>query len=423
MSLTGKTNEEKIWNYLLSKISNKFGVAGLMGNLFAESGLKPNNLQNSYEKSLGYTDDTYTEAVDSNKYKNFVNDKAGYGLVQWTYWSRKQNLLNFANQKKKSIGDLEMQLDFLMSELTNGYSSVLKDLKNAKSVLDASNSVLKNFERPADQSTAVQNKRASYGQTYYDKYASKSTVSTSQPTSNNNSTFKKRLTAPLVNNKFFVNYQKGGYNTCIIIDSSGFVLPNCVGYAHGRVLELIGKTAVNWKLPACNAEDWINKAKENGIKTGSTPKLGSVIVWSKGKKKTSSDGCGHVAVVEEIYSDGSILISESGYKSYTFKTEKVAKGYSKTGYNFEGFVYPEYNFNTEVTPKEIVSKPVQNTFNSYMVKVTASALNIRKGPSTDYVVVGCIKDQGTYTIVEEKNGWGKLKSGAGWISLNYTKRR
>ena len=57
-----------------------------------------------------------------------------------------------------------------------------------------------------------------------------------------------------------------------------------------------------------------------------------------------------------------------------------------------------------------------------MIKVTASSLNIRKGAGTSYPVVGCIKGEGTYTIVAESNGWGKLKSGAGWISLAYTKR-
>lgn len=64
---------------------------------------------------------------------------------------------------------------------------------------------------------------------------------------------------------------------------------------------------------------------------------------------------------------------------------------------------------------------------SYTVKVTASALNIRKGPGTNYGTNGTIKDKGVYTIVAESDGpgaskWGKLKSGAGWISLDYTQR-
>ena len=57
-----------------------------------------------------------------------------------------------------------------------------------------------------------------------------------------------------------------------------------------------------------------------------------------------------------------------------------------------------------------------------MVKVTADALNIRKGPGTNYAIVGCITDKGSYTIVEENNSFGKLKSGAGWIALSYTKK-
>ena len=163
-----------IWDYFKAKGLNDFGIAGLMGNLYAESGLKPTNLQNTYEKKLGYTDAEYTAAVDQGKYTNFVKDSAGYGLAQWTYWSRKQNLLDFAQSKNKSIGDLNMQLDFLYKELSEGYkNSVLKVLCEAKSVLEASNSVLLKFERPADQSETVQNKRAGFGQTYYDKYAGK----------------------------------------------------------------------------------------------------------------------------------------------------------------------------------------------------------------------------------------------------------
>jgi LysM repeat protein len=171
--LTGKTNEEKIWNYLVGKGLSAAGAAGLMGNLYAESALNPKNLQNSYEKKLGYTDAAYTTAVDNGSYGNFVHDSAGYGLAQWTFWSRKEGLLVFAQAAGKSIGDLEMQLDFLLKELTEGYKGVLDTLKTASDVQTASDSVLLNFERPADQSTAVKNKRAGYGQNYYKKYVGK----------------------------------------------------------------------------------------------------------------------------------------------------------------------------------------------------------------------------------------------------------
>lgn len=171
MALRGKTAEEQIYNFLIGKGMTPAGAAGLMGNLYAESGLKPTNIQNSYEKKLGFTDETYTAAVDSGAYGNFVNDSAGYGLAQWTYWSRKKALLEFVKARGASVGDLETQLEFLLHELNTGYAAVLSVLKTTGSVRAASDAVLLKFERPADQSTAAQERRAGYGQTYYNKYA------------------------------------------------------------------------------------------------------------------------------------------------------------------------------------------------------------------------------------------------------------
>lgn len=85
MSLKGSNNAEKIWNYLYAELKNPYGVAGIMGNMKAESGLQPNNLQNTYEKKLGMSDEEYTNGVNNGTYTNFVKDSAGYGLVQWTY--------------------------------------------------------------------------------------------------------------------------------------------------------------------------------------------------------------------------------------------------------------------------------------------------------------------------------------------------
>ena len=163
---------DEAWNYLYSKIGNAYGVAGLMGNLYAESGMKPTNLQNTYEKSLGMSDDKYTEAVDSGTYKGFVNDSAGYGLAQWTYHTRKRGLLKYAQSKGTSIGDPQMQLEYLWKEL-KGYTSVISTLKKAKSVQEASNAVLTGFEKPKDQSQRVKTKRATYGKKYYNKYVNK----------------------------------------------------------------------------------------------------------------------------------------------------------------------------------------------------------------------------------------------------------
>lgn len=165
--------EQIIWNTLKKEGFSDFGVAGLMGNLLAESGLRPNNMEDQYQSKLGYNDESYTRAVDNSTYTNFVKDAVGYGLAQWTYWTRKQNLLNFARQNNKSIGDLDMQLNFLVKELKESFTnSVYNVLKNATSVLEASNAVLLNFERPANMGASVQAIRARYGQIYYDRYAS-----------------------------------------------------------------------------------------------------------------------------------------------------------------------------------------------------------------------------------------------------------
>jgi hypothetical protein len=66
--------------------------------------------------------------------------------------------------------------------------------------------------------------------------------------------------------------------------------------------------------------------------------------------------------------------------------------------------------------------PEPTSSSAYLVKVTTDALNIRQGVGTGTPVVGCIRDKGTYTIVETQGNWGRLKSGAGWICLDYTKR-
>lgn len=142
-----------------------------MGNLFAESGLIPTNLQNSYESELGMNDASYTAAVDNGSYTNFTHDSAGYGLAQWTYWSRKQDLFQLCKSRGKSIGDLNTQLDFLYQELTTSYSQLLKILKTTSSVEEASNLVVTQFERPADQSSSTLKQRALYGQRYFNTYS------------------------------------------------------------------------------------------------------------------------------------------------------------------------------------------------------------------------------------------------------------
>lgn len=163
--------EKQFWDFFISHGLTEAGTAGLLGNLSHESGLRFNNLENSYERKFGMTDDEYTIACDGGKH-DFVHDSAGYGLAQWTYWSRKEGLFKLAQARKVSIADPQTQLDFLMTELPY-YSSVWKVLTTTNSVREASDIVLTQFERPADQSQAAKDRRYQTSQGYYDRNAGK----------------------------------------------------------------------------------------------------------------------------------------------------------------------------------------------------------------------------------------------------------
>lgn len=336
------SNEQVIWNFLKSKGLNDYGCAGLMGNLFSESALKSNNLQDTYERSLGYSDDRYVAAVDNGTYTNFIYDCAGFGLAQWTYWSRKKALYEYAKSKNKSIGNLTMQLEFLYKELNESYPAVLRTLKNATSVKEASNAVLLQFERPYDQSVTMQNRRASYGQTYYDKYAGKTTVS-STTTSSNDSQFKMRTTKPEPGNKYYITKANGGWSDAIKgspTDPNCDVLSNCVGYAYGRFNEIGGYGYCKYLRPV-NAENFMQY--KGSLEVGQTPRVGACMVWQRGNTLSNSDGAGHVAIVEKVVSSTQVITSESAYGGSAFYTQTRNQGNGNWGmsgtYKFLGFIY------------------------------------------------------------------------------------
>ena len=161
--------QQQIWNYLLEITNNAYAAAGLMGNLYAESGLSPTNLQDACEASLGYEDGTYTEAVDSGTYSDFATDWAGYGLAQWTWQERKQNLLSFAQDAGLSVGSLDLQLRFLAWELEE--RELLPELQAVCSVRGASDLVLFRYEAPLDTGAQTQTVRCGLSMTFYNQFA------------------------------------------------------------------------------------------------------------------------------------------------------------------------------------------------------------------------------------------------------------
>lgn len=437
MGLTGNNNEEKIWNYLVAKGLSKAGAAGLMGNLYAESALNPQNLQNSYESKLGYTDSSYTAAVDSGSYNNFVRDSAGYGLAQWTYWSRKQNMLEFARAAGKSIGDLEMQLDFLFKELSEGYKTVLAVLKAATAVKAASDSVLLNYERPADQSDAVKTKRAGYGQTYYDKYAEPAGNGGNSMEYTNSSLVDCTVKSP--NHSGARTHRIDRITPhCVVGQLSAESIGGCftkqsvqascnygIG-TDGRVCLVVDEANRSW-CSSSNANDQraitiecasdkaepytmnsavynklvklcVDICKRNGLKK---------VLWISDKAKSlayspKSGEC--VLTVHRWFANKSC----PGNWLYN-RMEQLAADINAGLGNSTG----AGSTSAGTTAGTVTNFPAT----PFTVKVLIDDLNIRKGAGMSYAVTGKYTGKGIFTITEVKNGWGKLKSGAGWIYL------
>lgn len=182
MALIGNSNSEKIYNFLTAEGYSKAGASGILGNLDAESGLISNRLEMRYTNTLG-SDTYYTAAVNNKTYtKNqFINDRAGYGIAQWTYYTRKRGLYEMTVEQGVSIADLETQLKYLVKEL-KGYTNLDKFLRETDSVNDASDKVLKDFERPA---VLNYDDRRALSQKYYDKYADGIRVSDDDTVVNN----------------------------------------------------------------------------------------------------------------------------------------------------------------------------------------------------------------------------------------------
>jgi len=164
--------------------------------------------------------------------------------------------------------------------------------------------------------------------------------------------FVKRLTAPDKDNKYYLKLDKG-YNKCIrgnnangINNGKYDVLPNCTGWCYGRFLE--SQALTSCELPTSNAENWLEHNKK--YQEGFTARVGSILVFSKGKVGVGKDGAGHVAFVEAIDSNGKLTLSESGWSAkkrmWTSTLKQSSNGGYKysTSYNYLGCIYPEKNF-------------------------------------------------------------------------------
>lgn len=164
-------SEKTIYDALRSGGLSHAGACAMMGNMFCESALIPNNVEDRC--TLGDFD--YTYAVDTgtiSRYQ-FKVDAFGYGLCQWTYPTRKEELYNLAKQAGVSIGDEALQCGFCVLELKRDYASLYQFLCTTEDVAKATEDICSQYERPAVNNFAA---RINAAQRFYNQYANDTNV-------------------------------------------------------------------------------------------------------------------------------------------------------------------------------------------------------------------------------------------------------
>jgi hypothetical protein len=172
----------------------------------------------------------------------------------------------------------------------------------------------------------------------------------------------------------------------------GVIISHSEGHQRG-IASNHGDVEHIWRKFGLTMEQFRKDIKNAMTKEENKPSTGLYRV-----RKTWEDAKSQIGAYSVLENAKKQADARNGYKVYDEKGNQV---------------YPS------IEAKPVEDKPANNTF---LVKITADALNIRQGPGTNYSITGVIKDKGIYTIVETNDTWGKLKSGAGWISLKYTER-
>ena len=428
MALIGNNNPEKMFNFLRQQGFTEAGSAAVVGSGYAESGCSPINLQNNGNRELDMTDEQYTAAVDNGTYTNFVNDKYGYGIFQWTYWSRKQNLLNYAKSKGVSIGDLEMHMNFLMQELNAGYKPLLNILRTSNSVSECSNAFMLQFERPANQSVENQNKRVSYGREFYNKFCGKGGTTMGYTNS------------PLVDCvKMSPNHS--GKRThridritphCVVGQCSAERIGDCfpagreascnygIGY-DGRVCLIVDEANRSW-CTSSNAND--QRAITIECASDSTHPYAFKDACYKKLVKLCIDICQRNGIKKMLWINNKekALNYEPKAGEGIFTVHRWYANKSCPGdwmYNRMGQLCDEVNAGLNGGS---YNPPEQGAVVNYQAKVIADdGLNCRIQPYVANNNLIMTYPAGTIlTITKEQNGWGY--TGTGWVSLDYVEK-
>jgi len=461
-------SKANIYNRLLAFIGNSYGVCGLMGNIESESNFRSTNMQNSYESRLQMNDATYTQAVDDGKYADFAIDRVGYGLCQWTSSGRKAALLAFAKEKGKSIGDEDMQIDFILYELSVSYKKVLEVLKNAGSVKEASDYVCTKYERPADQSEKALSKRAEKAAKIFAEYAkegAKDEENVKKKVCIDAGHYGKYNRSPgipeyyeseivwklhLLQKKYLealgieVVTTRSNQSKDLALSTRGKKAKGCDLFISNHTNAVSG--GMNEKIDHVAVYHLVNDTTTNAddISAEIAKLLAPIIADVMGTKqahkvvtrKSSEDKNGDGMMNDNYYGvlNGARSVNVPGLiLEHSFHTntravkwllddanlDRLAKAEAECIAAFlKGKTGADLGADSGETEKDDKTTATAVSL-PYLVKITASTLEVKAGAGTSHKTKTSVKKGEVFTIVEESNGWGKLKSGAGWILLKH----
>lgn len=455
--------------FCLSKGLTPNGTAGAAGNICHESGFAPNNLQNSYNTAWKVSDEEYTALVNTGIWqdpvyaKSFASDSAGYGLCQWTSSGRKQGLLNLALNTNRDIDDPNVQFEHFWDELTTvkRYKNVYETLKDpGKSIEECAEVFVCEFEVPKSviqggeaRQNAI-NVRSASAKEFYDIYI-------------NNLVGGEPMVKPIlaINAGHWLGNPKGVPSFMPVLGGTLEWTLNC------RVVDAVVKALQNYEISIIKNYDetgltktgnelsdrieMAEKAKaniylsihHNGAAniTGPTWTGGGTTVYAYNTAKNKAQAkrirdhiVAHTGLVGNRSGGGvangnnymevakptmDSFIIECAFMNSVTDIQYIARAdwADNVAAGIVDFLIEEFKLakksNVEVvetTPVVETVAPIVSTATDFKVKCSET-LPI-------YNETGNYAAKGVYTIVEEKNGMGKLKSGMGWVNLSKTTR-
>ena len=362
MSVTINSFAKKAYSEFIKSGMTPQGASGMLGNIYAESGMIANRVEILCLKRIKeyygttYTDETYTTAVNNGKITRaqFLNPlpskQYGYGAIQWTSPNRKAGLYDRTVAKGKSIADEDEQISYIIYELKNSYPSVWKVLTTATTIKEASDKVLKDFESPANWSS-YSSQRVSYSQEYYDQLKTTTVTKGSDVVATND----KAINALIATAQSEIGYLEKASNSQLDsktgnagsnnytkywrdVYSAYQAQPWCACFVSWCMMKTFGldtakKLLKHWPYTYCPTLA--------SMTTNKTPKVGSVIIFYRNGEYvhtglvTAVSG-NIVTTIEGNTSGGSTIIANGGgvcQKKYDVSTLSSATKYFMPDYS------------------------------------------------------------------------------------------